>query len=560
MLKIAEYSKQVQDIRVRAEEALKGTDFKCPPPSDETRPLNIVFVGQYSAGKSTILRMLTGRDDIAVGAGITTEQTSSYFWNGIVITDTPGIHTEQRPDHDKISYEAIAGADILVFVVTSQMFDANIAAHFRKLAIENDKANEMILVVNKMQMTAEGNTAHQQEVIKGDIAKVIDPYTPEELHLCFLDAKSYLDGIAKKEVSPERAERLINRSGCAEFVDTLNRFVDEKGYSSTLTTELYQIEDVLQHAIDALELKSENDDLNALEENFVKQRNKLFDARRRLRSEIRNLFSNTSCKIRETGLDAAELVNIGENADEIELKLDQKKEEANVAATDCQQKALETLQMGLADVEQDISEIDNSAFTMQLKSRLENNVGTLPENIRNILVNTRGIMKDVGDFLVQNAINSENGGIKLACYSGSNVHKAVLQIGHAFKYNFKPWQAEKIARGVARAGKALDVIGVALDVGLQIKDDYDAETQRRGLEEFKQNVRAEFNGFAKELVDFGRNFAEEQLDNALGGEISELDDKIELIRSTNATQNETSAVLRALLNECRGLIQEIHRG
>ena len=95
---------------------------------------------------------------------------------------------------------------------------------------------------------------------------------------------------------------------------------------------------------------------------------------------------------------------------------------------------------------------------------------------------------------------------------------------------------------------------------MQIKDDYDAETQRRELEEFKQNVRAEFNGFAKELVDFGRNFAEEQLDNALGGEISELDEKIELIRSTNATQNETSAAFRVLLNECRGLIQEIHRG
>lgn len=305
MIKIADYSNKVQNIRARAEEALKGTDFKCPPPSEETRPLNIVFVGQYSAGKSTILRMLTGRDDIAIGAGITTEQTSSFLWNGIVITDTPGIHTEQRPDHDEISYRAIAGADILVFVVTSQMFDANIASHFRKLTIEKDKANEMILVVNKMQMTAEGNTAHQQEIIKGDIAKVIDPYTPEQLHLCFLDAKSYLDGVAKKESSPERAERLINRSGCAEFVDTLNRFVDEKGYSSTLTTELYQIEDVLQHAIDALELKSENDDLNALEENFVQQRNKLFDARSRLRSEIRNLFSNTSCKIRETGLDAA---------------------------------------------------------------------------------------------------------------------------------------------------------------------------------------------------------------------------------------------------------------
>lgn len=560
MLKIAEYSKQVQEIRTRAEEALKGTEYRCPPPSDETRPLNIVFVGQYSAGKSTIIRMLTGRNDITVGAGITTERTNSYYWNGMVITDTPGIHTEQRPDHDEISYRAIAAADVLIFVVTSHMFDANIASHFRKLAIDNDKANEMILAVNKMQMTAEGNTPHQQEIIRGDIAKVIAPYTPEELHLCFLDAKSYLDGAARMAASPERAERLIRRSGCAEFTDTINRFIAEKGYVSRLTTELYQIEDVLQRAIAALELKSENEDLNALEENYVQQRYMLSDARNRLRRDIRSLFSNTSNKIREAGLDAAELVNSGEKAEEIEIKLSQKIEEANTAATDCQQQAQEILRKGLSDVEQDISEADNSAFTMQLKSRLENNIGTLPENIRNLLINAGGFMKGVGDILVQNAVNPENAGIKLACYSGGNVHKAVLDIGNAFNVKFKPWQAEKIARGLARAGKVMDVLGVVLDIGLQLKDDYDAETQRRELKKFCQSVRAEFYGFAGELVDFGRTFAEEQLNNALGGTISELDEKIEVIRSANAAQNETSAALRALLNECRGLIQEIHRG
>ena len=72
-------------------------------------------------------------------------------------------------------------------------------------------------------MTAEGNTPHQQEIIRGDIVKVIAPYTPEELHLCFLDAKSYLDGAVRMAASPERAERLIRRSGCAEFTDTINR-------------------------------------------------------------------------------------------------------------------------------------------------------------------------------------------------------------------------------------------------------------------------------------------------------------------------------------------------
>ena len=139
-------------------------------------------------------------------------------------------------------------------------------------------------------------------------------------------------------------------------------------------------------------------------------------------------------------------------------------------------------------------------------------IGVYPrqsENIRNLLVNAGGFMKGVGDLLVQNAVNPEGAGIKLACYSGSNVQKAVLDIGKAFNVKFKPWQTEKIARGFARAGKVMDVLGVALDIGLQIKDDYDAEAQRRELKKFQNNVRAEFFNFAGELVDFGRGFIEE---------------------------------------------------
>ena len=561
MLKIAEYSQKILDIRSAAEQELAGTEYRLPPKTEENRPLNLVFVGQYSAGKSTILRMLTGREDIAVGAGITTQQTSTFLWNGILITDTPGIHTEQRPDHDEISYRAIAAADILVFVVTSQMFDANIAAHFRKLAIDNDKANEMILVVNKMQMTAEGNTPHQQAIIRGDIAKVIAPYTPEELDLCFLDAKSYLDGVARMQTSPERAAKLMQRSGCAEFVNTLNRFVVQKGYTSRLTTELYQIEDVLQKAISSLEIKSENEDINALEESYVQQRYMLADARSRLRRDVRSVFFKASCRIREAGLDAAEMVSESETAEELETKLGEKIEEANVAATDCQEEAERIMRQGLSEVQQDIAEADNSAFSMHLKSRLESNIGTLPENIRNLLVNAGGFMKNVGDILVQNAVNPENaGGIKLACYTGGNVHKAVLDIGKAFNLTFKPWQAEKIAKGFMRVGQVMDVLGVALDIGMQLKDDYDAEAHRRELKAFRQNVRSEFNGFAGELLDFGRSFVEGQLESALGQVITDLDEKIEIIRSTNARQNEKAAALCKILADCRTLIQEIHQG
>ena len=75
--------------------------------SDENT-VTLVFAGQYSAGKSTIVKALTDREDIATGAGITTEKTHIYDWDGVKVVDTPGVHTELRPDHDEITYRAIA--------------------------------------------------------------------------------------------------------------------------------------------------------------------------------------------------------------------------------------------------------------------------------------------------------------------------------------------------------------------------------------------------------------------------------------------------------------------
>src|SRR5690606_15081091 len=64
--------------------------------------VRVVFAGQYSAGKSSLLKVMTGRDDIAIGAGITTQEAHEYDWNGVQVIDTPGVHTELRPDHDAI--------------------------------------------------------------------------------------------------------------------------------------------------------------------------------------------------------------------------------------------------------------------------------------------------------------------------------------------------------------------------------------------------------------------------------------------------------------------------
>ena len=202
MLQIAELSRTKEVLKEKAVRALADAGVSHDAEGDKSDRVRIVFAGQYSAGKSSIIKMITGDETVATGAKITTEETHAYEWNGLEIVDTPGVHTTLRPDHDEISYNAIAAADILVFVVTNELFDSYMADHFRRLAIDKDKAGEMILVVNKMDRAAGGNSAEQQEVIREGLRSVLAPYTPEQLHLSFLDAQSYLDSLEEREEDP----------------------------------------------------------------------------------------------------------------------------------------------------------------------------------------------------------------------------------------------------------------------------------------------------------------------------------------------------------------------
>ena len=217
------------------------------PGGTDDKPVSLAVAGAYSSGKSSMLKALTGRDDIATGAGITTEQTRVFDWNGVEVVDTPGIHTQLRPDHDLRSYEAISRADLLVFVITNELFDSHIGAHFRKLAIDRGKGHEMILVINKMGRA--GNTSQTREVITEDLRRPLAPFSPEELRITFTDALSALE--VEQESDPKIAEMLRREANIGELVRNLNDLVVEKGLYARQSTVLYAIDQVMQDAIGA---------------------------------------------------------------------------------------------------------------------------------------------------------------------------------------------------------------------------------------------------------------------------------------------------------------------
>ena len=113
--------------------------------------LKVAFVGEYSSGKSTIISALTGDRDIKIEADIATDKTAEYKWNNITLVDTPGIGTE-RKDHDAITYGIMSKMDLLVYCITSELFDDITTEDFIKLAFKQNYEQKMMLIVNKMSL------------------------------------------------------------------------------------------------------------------------------------------------------------------------------------------------------------------------------------------------------------------------------------------------------------------------------------------------------------------------------------------------------------------------
>ena len=557
MFEFAEYSDKIVELENKAISLLNeaGVEYKLDKNDEDQTKL--VFAGQYSAGKSTILKMLTGDESIEIGAGITTQKANEYEWKGMRVIDTPGIHTQLRPDHDAISYEAIANADMLVFVVTNELFDEFLAGHFRKLAIDRDKAGEMILVVNKMERTSLGNSPEQQDIISKDLEKVLTPYTPEQLNICFIDAESYLDSM--NEEDPEIAEELLCRSGYERFVTVLNEFVASKGLSSKLTTRIYRIEDQLEKALESIESKDSDDDINALEEHFLQQKYTISDSRNRLQNEIKGIFEVAAAKIRSLGLNTSNLLFEGCKWEVVEQEFENSISEANALIEACQQDAKKAIDARLKEIDISIDEIENSVFSNKLKERLLEKYDLLPDNVKVILNKSSGIAKTAGGVVLKNAYNEGiQGGLKLTNFAKSNIHGVVLKIGHTVGYKFKPWQAVKITKGIAVGAQFLSIVGIGFEVYMQIKEDRDEDKRELELKNNRQIIRGQFYNAADELEEYGRCYVQENIIVPLDNSIHEINDSINYIRLGRNDKNELCKKIIDLEEECQNLIREIH--
>lgn len=283
---------------------------KVVPNSDK---LKICMVGQYSSGKSSILKMLTGNEEIKIAADIATEKAESYDWKGILITDTPGIDHNLRPEHDVEATKAIDEADMLMYVITNELFDNNNAEMFRKLAYDRNRYASMILVVNKMSRANKGNTTEQQNYIKEDVAKVTGERTPDDFYITFIDAKDYLE--AQKVTDEEDKEDLLLNSGYDDFIQTLDSFVKGKGLMSKLIHPLYECQKVLEELGADTTLQKTDDEIKGVVES-------LENAAKDMRDTIDEYCEIISDTFRKAGEGVAATVQVGRTREDVQQEVD----------------------------------------------------------------------------------------------------------------------------------------------------------------------------------------------------------------------------------------------
>lgn len=562
-MEIHQWAHETEEVLIQARSAIEESRSeevrqlveRLPDTTANSKEPSLALAGQYSAGKSTIIKALTGREDIATGAGITTEQTHVYEWNGIKVVDTPGIHTSVRPEHDDIAYEAISNADLLVFVITSGLFDSHIAEHYRRLTIDRDKGYEAILVVNKMGHHAEGNSPEARAIITEALREPLAPFTPEDLLITYTDAESALE--ARIETDPELAAYLEREGNLNALIDNLNTLVRQKGLYSRQTTVLYAIDQVLQTAIERE--VTDDPDADALALVYNQNVRVISDTKDLLRLSVSNAIDKAASEIRNAGAELAEQIHLDASKEAMEIaaeEADRRVEEIiNQLARESQELASEIT----PELMTRLMDLSESALHRQTFANIE--MRAQQRDWRDSASSAAFVSETLGGLARDLSVNSTaiaQGATGLARFSGSATHGAVLNMGHFLGHSFRPWEAVRYASFIGRAAPILAIAGAALSVGIQIWDEHQANRRGQELEKIRQEIQSQHLAISIGVRNQFKLEWEKIIKEALDDPLAEIARRRLDLNNLRQEQNVHLGRLNAASQAAQALIQRIH--
>lgn len=126
---------QLQAVQTTFQDSYTSTQDDLAKKNALSDKFNIVLFGKTKAGKSTLMEILTHGDGSSRGKGgqRTTRDVRSYDWNGMTVTDVPGINAYEGAEDDSIAENAAKFADLIMFLITAGQPEADEADWLVKL-------------------------------------------------------------------------------------------------------------------------------------------------------------------------------------------------------------------------------------------------------------------------------------------------------------------------------------------------------------------------------------------------------------------------------------------
>lgn len=524
-------------------------------------PLNLVFAGQYSAGKSSLIKMLTGIENIKIGSGVTTDAVTLYQYESLNIWDTPGILAGECEQHDAKALEAISKADLLVYVITNELFDDVVGAAFRDLCFKQGRAGEIMIVINKF----ENDSADKETKISG-ITQVLEPKIPEDFPIVFTDAQSFFDALDEDD-EQERQELLAlsNAEGLTKAIDS---FVAQRGLYARLTTPLQQLQARLESKIDELTIPEQQKELVSL----LTQIKRVFLSNRRdLLKKIGMHLDTLNSQIVEQGNQLADALSGEQEA--FEKIQDSSIFECERLINSTQEALRGTVDECLSDLETDLVELANTPASAKINESLLTAKNFNPEAKKGEI----GRVSNDDPFKLNSAINqdmvkSAEKGLSflaksaigdasktgLKSISGSNLHSAIKEIGGFFGCKFKAWEAVKIAEKIGKGAKFMGSAMAIFGVGMQIYDDYQQSEHAKKILQIKRNIRKDFKEYSEDVRESMDTQLKKVLEMGFDRPITYIAEALDEIRSQVKDKSDSAKALQAQLDEVKNLREEIH--
>lgn len=449
-------------------------------------PLRLVLTGEWNAGKSTLISALTGAD-VKIDADVCTDTNVSFSWQGLTVMDTPGIQAEgSDTDHDRLARQATVGADLVLFVITNELFNPRLAEYLRFILDDSGLAlaGKTALIVNKID-----RESNAEETLLGEIQDVLGPH--QQVPILFCSAGKFLES---KSVPIELRQRFVGQSRMAALISAIDSFVDDAGALGRLATPLQIVAEV----IDALEAgAAETPDVKNRLELIRRQKFVLQGLQKRL-LEVRKRWKQQAYS---TVLRQAEnAVNqIGEFSDSNDLQglFESGMSQAAADLEQLHEGIHSDIDEAIAEAQTKLDDIGASPLAKELERSETARAGIVGIDFKDARPDEHNIAGKLGKA----AAKPLKEGLDAAAQNAEAIRDVVYKVGKAMGKKFRPWEAANTGKTIAnvagKLGKAVPFLAASLDFYLQYREEKVKEEKARFFAQLRQSLRNAFADQAK---------------------------------------------------------------